>query len=103
MAMMFASRGFAIGYINEPLVRYREYSESVSQSDKRFGSMVMWAVYDYRKKLAFQDKEYVKWWHSYIYAMIERAKVQDNTILKILSRLLKFTDLQAIKSRIVSK
>lgn len=63
-AFRWAFSGRHIGVIKKPLVKYRIYPESISQSKEMFKVMYHDAMYDARMKIAKRQHNYFEWWHN---------------------------------------
>ena len=97
-AFRFAFNGYHIGIIKRPLVRYRIYSGSVSQSNPSFIPMYQMAKWDAFRKVALRDRKYFKAWHGIV--MKSLISIPRTTPLNMLKRyLLMLTDFWAIFSR----
>lgn len=65
-AFKCAFLGYHIGVIKKPLIRYRIYPESISQSKEEFKNMYQDAVYSARIKVAKRNRHFLEAWHYYI-------------------------------------
>lgn len=70
LAMRYVFNGFHIGVVDKPLVKYREYHQSVSKEGSpyyvRFRSCCYSALNDWRMAIARRDRKPLDWWHAYV-------------------------------------
>ena len=93
-AFKCAYLGYHIGVIKKPLVRYRIYPESISQSKEIFKVMYHDAIYDARMKIAMRKHRYLEAWHHFIMKRIAGySSIKGNG--KIVSFILKASDIYA--------
>lgn len=100
LALKYTYNGELIGFYNIPVVYYREYPESVSNSDKKFLPMVMQAINDYRMKIAIDNHNYLQWWHIKVFSIIDKHQRLGNSCTIKLAKLLMLLDPISIKNRI---
>lgn len=102
IALKFLYNDYTIGYINEPLVYYREYSESVSKSNKKFESMFLESLYDYRIKVARRSTKYIQLWHWAILRLIVKLTAGEHHTLRQFAKVLLLTDIYALQNKVQS-
>ena len=104
-AFRWAFSGRHIGVIKKPLVKYRIYPESISQSKEMFKVMYHDAMYDARMKIAKRQHNYFEWWHNFIMKELGGyPSIKGNRRVK--AYLLKLSDLYAhigrVRKRIIN-
>jgi len=92
-----AYQGYHVGVIKRPLVKYRVYPDSVSQSDQCFRIMYQQAVYDARKKIAFYHRKFIEMWHHHVMKVVSACQY-NGWLGKIIITLMKCTDIYGFKS-----
>lgn len=99
-AFRCAFMGHHIGVIKKPLVKYRVYPESISNSKDYFRQMYDDAMYDARARVAFRNKSYLEWWHHHV--MKHTVRLSDNKRYsnQIKSYIYKLSDVYAHAYRI---
>lgn len=102
IAMKYAYGGYPIGFINKPLVKYREYPESVSQSNPQFEFTINIAIRDYKMKVARDERKYLKWWHLYIFNLLDRKKMSGAKIMLPICKIILLTDFFTLKNKFIS-
>lgn len=101
IGLKFAYNGYAIGFIDEPLILYREYEASVSHSNPTFDAMINIAKRDFQMKLAWEDRDVLKWWHLYIFNTYDLNRIRKKSNLsRFLSKCLMITDVYMIMNKI---
>lgn len=94
-AFRYTYSGRHIQAIKEPLVKYRVYPESVSQSKPKFMVMYHRAMYDARMKIALHKKNYLSWWHNRIMRTVSQSDM-DSPLDRYRNLLLKLSDIYAL-------
>ena len=70
LCMKYLSKGYHIHVVNNYLIRYRVYQESVSRSNSRFATSIFAAIDDYAPKAALRNRLYLWWYHHKVNAII---------------------------------
>lgn len=70
LCMKYLSKGYHIHVVNDFLIRYRVYPESVSRSNARFATSIFDAIDYYAPKAAFRNGMLLWWYHHKINAVI---------------------------------
>lgn len=67
-ALNWTKSGRHLGMIKDALVKYREYTESVSKKYKKiyFQKMTYDALYSARADFFWERKQYIRWWNWYV-------------------------------------
>lgn len=67
-ALNWTKSGYHLGLIKDALVKYREYTESVSKKYRMtyFQKMTYEALFSARATFFWERKQYIKWWNWYI-------------------------------------
>lgn len=102
IALKFLYNGYTVGYIDEPLVLYREYPESVSKSNPKFASMFLESLYDYRIKVAKREHNYMLLWHWELLRMMVKLDRNQRSFLKQIAKPLFVTDIYALINKFKS-
>lgn len=99
IAIRFVTNGWRIGIINEPLVRWRIYGDSISHSNHSFSLSLQNAWYDYSMKYCWR---YALPFHQYHYWLNHWIKIHNNKgdHLKVLGYFLRFFDFVNYKRKI---
>lgn len=63
LCMKYLSQGYHIHVVNDYLIRYRVYPESVSRSNSRFATSIFDAIYFYAPKAAWRNGMFFWWYH----------------------------------------
>lgn len=63
LCMKYLSKGYHIHVVNDYLIRYRVYPESVSRSNSRFAKSIFGAIDFYAPKAAWRNRMYFWWYH----------------------------------------
>lgn len=94
-ALNWTKNGNHLGVIKEPLVKYREYTESVSKKFKEtyFQKMTYHALYTARYEYYLRKKKWLKCWDWYVMRAI---LLHDNSTVKdkLIKNLLMMTNIQ---------
>lgn len=100
IAIRFATNGWRIGIIDEPLVQWRIYGDSISHSNYSFAVSLREAWHDYAMKYCWQ---YALPLHHYHYWLNNRILNHSDKSLstKILGYILRCIDLVNIKRKII--
>lgn len=72
LCMKYLSIGYHIHVVNDYLIRYRVYPESVSRSSSRFATSIFAAIDYYAPKAAFRNGMFLWWYHHKINAIIRQ-------------------------------
>lgn len=103
IALKFALNDFSIGWIEQPLVLYREYEESVAHSNTRFRNMINMGARDAKMQLAIRERNYLLWWHYFIFQQLDKYTVFSSPIKRNMCKLLMLTDIYSIRKIIIRK
>ncbi len=85
LCMKYLSNGYHIHVVNDYLIRYRVYPESVSRSNSRFASSIFDAIDFYAPKAALRNGM-ILWWYHYKVNHIIRHLPQNKRWLGYLLR-----------------
>lgn len=75
LAMKYLQNGYPIGFIDKPLIKYRVYPESVSNSDKRFSDSIFRAIDDYCIPLSLKYNKFALWYNLKVSSLIRNHQV----------------------------
>lgn len=95
IAFKCAFYGYHIGVIKRPLVEYRIYQESISQSKDYFHTMYQRAVYDARKMIARKHHRYIEMWHHHVMKILSGLPSKGR-LSRLTAGLLKCTDVYMV-------
>lgn len=70
LCMKYLSNGYHIHVVNDFLIHYRVYPESVSRSYSRFATSIFAAIDYYAPKAALRNRLYLWWYHHKVNAII---------------------------------
>ena len=99
IAIRFSTNGYQIGIINEPLVQWRIYGDSISHSNYSFAVSLRDAWYDYTMRYCWN---YLLPFHYYHYWLNHWILTRSNTTIsnKILGYFLRIIDIVNIKRKL---
>jgi glycosyltransferase involved in cell wall biosynthesis len=97
LCMKFLAHGFRIHLVSAHLVRYREYTGSVSHGgDDRFGKSIFDAIDDYAIPASFRNHMYIYAWHLLINKWIRQNVIKPH----FAGYLLRVTDILAYRKHL---
>lgn len=100
IAIRFSTRGWRIGVINESLVTWRIYGDSISHSNHSFSVSLQNAYYDYSKKYSLRYLLPLHAYHHWLNYWLTQHKDSTN-ITRYLGYALRLIDLVNIKRKIL--
>ena len=100
--MKFLSNGYRIHLINDFLIKYREYPESVSNSNPKFATSIYDAIEAYAIPLSFKHRMYFYWYHYKIFFETKRLLNNNKSFaIRLFVYLLRATDVIGIKKKLM--
>lgn len=79
LIMKYLKNGYPIGYVEQPLVMWRIYPDSVSHSDNRFAKSIYKVIDDYCIPAALKYHRFALWYHLILNRCIRLKKVNKPT------------------------
>lgn len=75
LVMKFLKNGFPLGFVDDILIDYRVYSESVSRSNKLFATSIFNALFDYAVPMAKENHNYLYWYHYWLLRKLHKHEL----------------------------
>lgn len=100
IAIRYTTSGMRIGMVNEPLVQWRIYGNSISHSNYSFAISLREAWYDYTMRFCWKYFLPFHYYHHWLnHWLIKHSK--DGVFIKIIGYLLRCVDLVNVKRKII--